>query len=262
MNKPEISIIMPGIRNHKWEDVYDSIYESTKRSFELIICGPYPLSQRLQKAKNVKYIKDWGSAVRASNLASLLCEGNLVTWTADDALFFKDSLDKNIDILYSMKYDPKNVVLCKYFEGEDLTNNSPLTKDSYYRINNSNNGSPFFNNEWYIFNSAIFYREFYEFLGGLDSTFEATAIADNDLAVRAQFMGAITNMTDIPLYKCEHMVGATGDHAPIFHCQHQHDEPIFHQRYRNQNWFTNNQRLDLLSDWKKAPIVWKTRFQD
>lgn len=262
MSKPEISIIMPGIRNNKWDAVYDSILESTKRDFELIICGPYPLSERLQKEKNVKYVKDWGSSVRASNIASLLCEGKLVTWTADDALFFKDSLDKNIDLLYSMPENIKNVILCKYFEGDDLSDNSPLTKDIYYKINNTSNGSPYFNNDWYIFNSAIFYREFYEFLGGLDSLYQATAIADNDLAVRAQFMGAITKMTNVPLYKCEHMINDTGDHGPIFYCQHQEDEPNFHNKYRRPEWVNGKQTLDLLNNWKTSPSVWKTRFKD
>ena len=261
MQKPEISIIMPGIRNNKWQHVYDSIKESTKRTFELIICGPYPLPHSLQEEKNIKYIKDWGSAVRASNIASLLCEGKLVTWAADDCTFFKDSLDKNIDYLYSMPYNLKNVILCKYFEGDDETNNSPLSNENYYKINNSGNASPYLNNNWYIFNSAIFYTDFYKFLGGLDSSFEGTALADNDLAIRAQFMGAITKMTDVALYKCEHMPGATGDHGPIFECQHKHDEPLYQSRYRDPNWVMRNHRLNLYEDWKKSEIVWKKRFK-
>ena len=53
--KPEISILMPGIRPDRWTSVYNSILESTKREFELIIVGPYALPKELQEAKNVRF---------------------------------------------------------------------------------------------------------------------------------------------------------------------------------------------------------------
>src|SRR3990167_9472224 len=98
MNKPELSIICPSIRPQNLDAIYDSILLSTKREFELIIAGPYPLTQKLQGQNNVKYVKDFGSPVRASNIAALLCEGKLFFHTADDALFLPEALDKNIEI--------------------------------------------------------------------------------------------------------------------------------------------------------------------
>jgi len=261
MKKPEISIILPAIRQHKWDSLYDSICNSTKRSFELIIVSPYPLTSKLQDLKNVKYVKDWGSPVRASNIAALLCEGNLVTWAADDATFFQDSLDKNVDILYSMGEDEKNVVLCKYNEGDNPNDIPTHMNPAYYKLNNGSYYSPFLDNNWFIFNVGIMYRSFFEFLGAWDSRYQGTAMSHNDFAVRAQFYGAKTVLTNIPLFKCEHMPGVSGDHAPIFECQHGFDEPLYLNTYRNKNWTLNSHRLNLLNDWKTADIVWKRRFK-
>ncbi len=261
MNKPEISIILPAIRQEKWVGLYESIKKSTKRSFELIICSPYPLPEELQKEKNVKYVKDWGSPVRASNIAAMLCEGKLVTWTADDALFFEGSLDKNIDILYAMGDNPKNVVLCKYYEGDNTEENRQIHLNSgYYKLNIPSYFSPFLSNDWFIFNIGIMYRSFFETLGGWDSRYEGTAMSHNDFAVRAQFLGAKTYLSDIPLFECEHMPGSSGDHAPIFECQHGHDEPLYTNTYRDRNWFNNKHKLELGNDWKTADMHWDRRF--
>lgn len=261
MQKPEISIILPAIRKERWENLYHSIEQSTSRSFELIICSPFSLPDSLQEKKNVKYVKDWGSPVRASNIAAMLCEGKYVTWAADDAVFFKDSLEKNIDLLISMGDDEKNVVLCKYNEGDNPDHVHIHMNPQYYQLNNSSYYSPYLKNEWYIFNVGIMHRTFFEFLGGWDSNYEGTAMSHNDFAVRAQFFGAKTTLSEIPLFKCDHMPGSSGDHAPIFDCQHGHDEPLYLNTYRNPNWVLNNHRLNILNDWKKAPMIWTRRFK-
>src|SRR5690242_5525695 len=126
MNKPEISIVIPSIRKENIPSIYKSILSSTKRTFELIICGPNQLPQELEQYKNIKNIIDYGSPVRASQIAASLCEGKLITWSADDAIFLSDALDKNIDLLYQMGDNDKNIVVSKYFEGQGWNNNKPL----------------------------------------------------------------------------------------------------------------------------------------
>ena len=98
--KPEISIILPAIRQENWDKLYDSIVASTNRSFELIICSPYALTPKLQDLKNVKYVKDFGGPTRASAIASLLAEGKLIAWLTDDAILKPNALDAAIDQLY------------------------------------------------------------------------------------------------------------------------------------------------------------------
>ena len=92
--KPEISVVMSTIRTYNWDVVYKSLEEScTKRSFELIIVSPYPLTPFLQEKRNVKYVKDFGSPVRANCIGALLCEGRfLYPMHSDDSIDIKPQL--------------------------------------------------------------------------------------------------------------------------------------------------------------------------
>jgi len=262
MDKPEISIILPAIRQENWDALYDSIVMSTSRRFELIICGPYALTAKLQQLRNVKYVKDFGSPTRASAIASLLAEGKLITWLTDDAILLPRSLDLAISTLYSMGSDYKNVILSKYLEGAVGTHKTHQP-DYYYKLN----GKPGFRpctysqhlpDEWLIFNTAIMYREFFEELGGLDCNFEHAAMADSDFAIRAQSAGANVKLTQIIMYDCDH---GQADHKPIEIAQVQFDEPLIQGKYRDPAW---RQKLEThidLNNWKNFPIVWDRRFK-
>ena len=141
--KPELSIILPSIRTERLEKLYDSILASTTRSFELVIVGPYPLPERLRDLKNVKYAKDFGSPVRASNIAASLCEGEVYTWFADDCILFENSLDKCLDEFYAMGNNKKNVLVAKYYEGQEgSTERETLQPDSYFKLNGTPAASP------------------------------------------------------------------------------------------------------------------------
>jgi GT2 family glycosyltransferase len=261
MKKPFISITLPAIRAPLWDDLYDSILLSCKKySFELILCGPLPLTKKLQSKENVKYVKDLGCPTRASNIACSLAEGELITWIADDAVMIEDSLDKNIDMLLQMGNDYKNVIIQKYYEGKNGTKKE-LFPDNYFLINNSGNQSPYLNDNWYLFNNPLMYRKFYDELGGLDSCFEACPMAHNDLAVRAQHLGANVKISRYPILDCDHMEGGSGDHMPIFICQTNFDQPKYQMRYRNPNWILNPMRLSI-DNWKNTDSIWKRRFSN
>lgn len=259
-DKPNISIVLPAIRQDRWDSLYDSIVGACQRySFELIICGPLPLTEKLQALSNVKYIKDFGSPMRASNIAAVLAEGDLITWIADDATLAKESIDKNIDYLLGMGDSNKNVVMIKYSEGKNGTEKQVLP-DEYFYINNSGNCSPFLPNHWVLFNHCIMYRSFFEILGGWDCDFEACPMGHNDFAVRAQFLGANVSISPFPCLDCDHMEGGSGDHMPIFICQPQRDEPKYRSKYRNPNWTNADPKIDI-NNWKKSPSVWKERYK-
>ena len=111
-----------------------------------------------------------------------------------------------------------------------------------------------------MFNIAFLHADFFNELGGWDCSYEGTWASHADMAIRAQFLGANVKMAQIPLFACDHMPGGTGDHMPIFICQHQHDEPLLQKKFRDPNWTINvNPRLSV-DNWKKAPPVWKRRF--
>ena len=78
----DLTVLVPAIRKERWVDMYNSIKSSTKRNFELIIVGPYSLPEELQRMVNVKYIKDYGNPVRASQIGSLIAEGKYIFFSA------------------------------------------------------------------------------------------------------------------------------------------------------------------------------------
>ena len=113
----DLTVLVPAIRKERWVDMYNSIKSSTKRNFELIIVGPYSLPEELQRMVNVKYIKDYGNPVRASQIGSLIAEGKYIFWASDDGTFQPGALDKAIDCLESQENKSiKDVVISNYKE--------------------------------------------------------------------------------------------------------------------------------------------------
>ena len=103
--------------------------------------------------------------------------------------------------------------------------------------------------------------ELFNSLGGWDCEYEGTWASHADMAIRAQYLGANIQMAEVPLFVCDHMPGGTGDHMPIFICQHQHDEPLLQTKYNDPNWTINVEPRLKLENWKKAPTVWERRFK-
>ena len=243
----DISILLPGIRKERWNKVYDSIVESTSRSFELIIAGPYSLPFELQDKKNVKYVKDYGNPVRATQIASQFAEGKYITWTADDGTYLPNVLDKVLDKM-SQEDDIKNVVINGYYEGGNKLRQEEL------RLNVAYPSSAFIPRDWYIFNVATMHTQFFYELGGYDCLFQTTALSHADLAARAQRAGAKVSVMNEPMLECTHMPGTTGDHAPVHYAHIEHDEPYYKKIYNSSSCMERT-NLDL-QNWKEAPKVW------
>ena len=255
--KPEISIILPSIRVDRLPGVYESIQKSTKRSFELIVVGPYNIPDSLLDKRNIKYARDFGSPVRASNIGAELCEGNLITWHADDGLYLENALDIAIDTLYGMGPDEKNVVIAKYFEGAGYSGKD-AHGDDYYKLCNSYPRSAHIPTDWWIFNVAFMHRSFFEKLGAWDCVYQACPTAHADFAVRAQYHGAVVKMSSVPISNCDHIADpAVGDHGPIVDAQFSDDYPIYIQRYSTPLTPIN---VDI-SNWKKSQPIWRKRFK-
>jgi len=192
MNKPDVSIIIPSIRPHKLVGVYESILDATKKNnFEIIVVGPYQLPKELESKVNIKFIKDYGSPVRASQLGAIVAEGEVLTSISDDAFMLEDSMDIHLEILRNLGGDPKNILITKYYEGQlenilgkpflmenrehrsiigkNISPGHSTQQDRYYKINNAAcTRSPHLPEDWWIFNVVYIYRSFFEELGGWD----------------------------------------------------------------------------------------------
>lgn len=259
--KPYLSIIIPSIRPDRLEALYESVLRGTKRSFELVVVGPYPLPKKLEKHNNIKVVRDFGSAARAHNIGLLFCEGEIITWIADDAIVLDGAVDSHLEGLESMGPDSKNVVVSKYYEGQkDKKHRNELQPDSYYRIVNNLEPGVHIPDDWWIFNVAYTHREFLYALGGWDASYEGPWASSVDLAIRAQAAGAVVVMSDIPRDFAEHMPGVSGDHAPIHHAHLEHDVPLLTQRFSDPAWREQWAVPLNLMNWKSAPSVWGRRF--
>lgn len=254
---PEISIIMPAIRPELWVGVLNSIAQSTKRNFELIIVSPFPLPKEVSGTLNIKYVRDFGSPMRASCIGCSLAVGKYIFPTmADDALFIESAIDKNLDLLESMGDNKKNIIVCKYSESKDRSAPDRYQDDSYYKIVNAypvdKNIIP---HDWWIFNTAFWYREYFDEIGWFDCTYEACPLGHCDLAIRAQRDGANVKLSPDAIIRCDH---GQSDHGPIEIAQIQFDGPKFTAKYSQP---LNNFSISLNKEsWKASPAVWDKRF--
>jgi len=250
----DISILVPAIRTERWLDLYNSIAKSTTKSFELIIVGPFSLPKELQAKVNVKYVKDYGNPVRASQIGSLIAEGKYLFWASDDGTFQKGALDRVINCLETQKNKSiKDVVISNYREG------GSTQSDNVLRLNVAYPKSLYIPDEWYQFNVATMYTEFFHQLGGYDCSFEACPLAYADISARAQRAGANILLLNEVILDCTHMPGTTGDHAPIHYAHIEHDEPLYKTIYSKPGC-VNRTKIDL-QNWKNAPSVWERRFR-
>jgi hypothetical protein len=263
-SKVDLSIILPGIRPQNWGNLYSSIEKACSRSWELIICGPVKhFPEELEHAENVKIIYDKGSPVRASNIAATLASGRYITWAADDGVYMPQSIDAALDCLEEMGHGDHNVVVGKYYEGQQ-GDHKPLQDDTYFKINGAAcTRSPHINDDWYLFNVAFMHTAFFNSLGGWNVEYEACPMAHTDFACRAYQEAAKVKMCEVPILDCSHMPGTSGDHGPIHHAQLEHDEPLFRERYADPNWKTKRRNLAYqIPSWKAYPSVWERRFKN
>ena len=258
MSDITLSIVLPGIRDYNWTKLYRSIEKACSSSWELLICGPVKdFPTELRDVENVKLIYDKGSPVRASNIAASLASGKYITWTADDAVYLPDSIDKALALLGS---NTKDVVVGKYFEGVDGSDKELHGEDYFKIVGSMSTQTPWISEDWYLFNIAFMHREFFDSLGGWDCSFEACPMAHTDMACRAYVESTKVVMLEDPVLDCGHMPGTSGDHAPIHYAQLGHDEPLFRSLYSNDMWIKNSRHLEL-DFWKIYPSIWERRFK-
>jgi hypothetical protein len=255
--KCKLSIILPGIRTKNWRKFYNSVMDSFSDSFEIIIVSPYDLPDDLKSLDNIKIIKDYGSPSRCQQIGLVHCEGEFVTWGADDGWFLNNSLDEALGFWANNATSDKDIVTCKYTEG---SNYSPdMLQDFYYKINHADGlRSVFVPNDYWVLNVGILKTDYAKQIGGWDSIFEITTISHMDFAVRTQRDGAKYFMMEHPIFVCDHMPGTMGDHGPVHYAHIEHAEPLFRKIY-NSSSSLERVKIDL-NNWEDTPSIWKRRF--
>jgi len=257
----DLSVIVPGIRTHNWKQLYDSISEATSRSWEMIFVGPYQLPDELINKSNVTYVHMWGTPMKAQQMGLLLAQGEYLTWAADDGYFLIGTLDTAFDLLNTEgTKDKKDILLGKYYEGENATDHVGMAGDNYYRLkwHECNRDLPGMPEDAPLLNVGLINVKYCKELGGWDAEkFEVCPLAYNDFAIRAYKDGANFIIQDEVMFKCTHMPGHEGDHGPIHNAQTLSDDFIFRNIYRQ----VNDRVVIDVNNWSNSPTVWPRRFK-
>lgn len=243
----KLSIIIPTIRTEKWQPLYESIQLACKKyDFEIIFVGPKPNTEWYGWSDpRIKFIKSYASPNTCQQLGLLYTTGKFCTHFADDCLFEEDILDKCLNLL--SQNTTKSVVIPKYSEGS-----TELQNDDYYLLNKAYPKCQFIEDDWVIFNSAIFYTEYLKSLGGWDCCYKVPAVAHADLAVRAQRDRCNVIFIQDKLAHCEH---GQKDHTFIELSHVYEDFPIYKEKFNN--WYTSSQVHIDINNWQQAQEVWK-----
>ena len=204
-NPLKLSVIVPGIRPQNWSDLYGSI-DFHMADFEIIFIGPYGKDFGLP---NVKYVHSLRSPNACQQMGLHFAQGEYISFAADDGIFLPGALD------YAMSMaEERTIVVGKYLEGDNP--HPHMLHDRYYKFGYHRpyqlKGVP---QEDLIFNCGIISHNLICELGGWDCIFEATTMAHADLGIRAKKRGAEMILMDLPMFKCSHQPGKTGDHKPI-----------------------------------------------
>ena len=258
----DISIIMPAIRTHKWDTMYDSILKSCKKhTFELILCGPFDLTEKLSKLDNVKHIKDYGSPSRCANLAALSAKSKLIAHLVDDAIFVENALDLAIEQYHTFCTN-KDVINLRYTEGREHAGNKDAFGNDYFRVASH----PFYRlvgipQNLEIAPHHIIDLDYFKFLGGYDCTnFEYQNHNLTDLMFRLQYDGGKIYHSFNIVTNCDWII--SGEHQPIEDAFNVNDTPNFQNMYNTPDAIQRRFGVVNIDDWKKTPDVWKRRFGD
>ena len=255
--KTKLSVILPGIRIKNWNRFYQSVKESFSDTFEVIIVSPFDLPEEMREYKNIKHILDKGSPARCQQIALTHCEGEFVTWGADDGVFLKNKLDEAVKLWEENATCDKDIVTCKYTEGKKYSKD--MLEDFYYRINHAAGlRSTYIPDNYWVLNVGVIKTKHAKEIGGWDSRFQVTTISHMDFAVRTQRDGSKYFMLEKPIFVCTHMPDTTGDHAPVHFAHVEDDEPLFRTIYNNPE-SVDRIKIDI-NNWKNSPEVWKRRF--
>lgn len=257
----DVSVIMPAIRVPKWDSLYDSIEKSCKNfKFELILCGPFELTEKLSKLTNVKHIKDYGSPSRCAQIAANNASGRLIAHCVDDALFVEDALDLSIDF-YNKNCTNKDVVNLRYTEGMNYSGNE-LPIDYWRAWHHPPLRINTIPQNYRLALHHLIDRKYFIEVGGYDCKFEYQNFNLHDLIFRIQYLGGNVYDSPITVTNCDFYPKGIVDHKPIEEAYEQNDYPLFVNLYSRENALKLRTSEVLFNNYLTTQVIWNRRFKN
>ena len=252
----KLSICLPAIRTHLWEDFYNSILRSVgDYSWELIMVGPNAPPRLFSDKDNVKFFKDYGSPARCGQIAVSLAEGELMMWGSDDGFFRENSISKCIELHDSLGY--KDAIALRYTEGS-LTGGTESSKN--YFIAHYHEPLRVVPSDYMIMCVGMMKTNYFRDLGGWDCRFEQLILNTHDLSFRLQRDGGKIVVSEVCVSDHSWNPG-TGDHIPVQNAFGANDYPLFRRIYHDSEtaFLERPIKIDYFN-WTESPTVWKRRF--
>jgi hypothetical protein len=253
-NHYDLSMIVPGIRNDKWDIIFDHAVNACKRySYEIIFSGPYAASDRLYKEKNVKVLKNYGNPSRAFHLGTRVADGKFICILADDAHLYPDSIDKCLDLLLSN--DPeKDIVVERYCEGPGHSGAEPPM--GYWTAGyHGDTKQPGVNPEWRLALTPLMSLKRYNELGGIDCQYHHVNFNMLDLGFRNIKDGGKIHLSPTLVMNCDFEPNRTPETSSVIKAYVSNDRDLFYKMYSDNN---REVKIDL-DNWRESDPIWSLR---
>lgn len=260
INKIDVSLLVPTIRIPNLPNFYKSLQKScSKYSFEIVFISPFELPDTLKEYNNIKWIQDYGTPSRCSQLGLFECEGELLYHTVDDAIFFEGKVDEGID-LYKKVCGRKDVVNMRYREGPNFSGAEmhPMFWTAWYHQELRLPGIP---QHYKISLHHLLNREYLMEMGAYDCSFIHMNFNLHDTMFRIQYDGGRLFDSPSSVTNCDQFSVDTVDHKPIFDSHNQEDLPRFRTLYSDPHILQKRSKIDI-NNWSDSPTIWKRRFKE
>jgi hypothetical protein len=250
----DISIIVPGIRPHYWNRLYNSIEGACKQySWELICGGPFEPPKNMLKLKNFKYLSSYSPVPVVIQQATLLADSVFICHQVDDGVLLSDSLDECITQFKN--YNFKDILNLRY--SERIDSYIDIRPAEFWAIKNDVEFNlPFINQSWYTSVQPLMYKELFTLFGGFDCRFEYSNHCHHDFMFRIQNIGGKIIPSSCGVCCADHMPEETGDHKPVHNAQLNIDTPVF-----KELWSHKRESIIDYNNWKKYDKPWTRRFK-
>lgn len=260
--KPTLSLLVSGIRNTNWVNLYDQMAESCNRhSFEIVFVSPYDLPIRLLPHTNVKYVQDFGSPSRCLQLASTMAEGQFIAIASDDVRIHENAFSDCIDQLLASDQPEKDIIALRYTEGPNFAANPndflPIYWHAKYHGGLRLAG---IDDDWKICLMFLMRTDLFRYYGGIDCDFEHFNCNLHDLAFRAQRNGSRVLVSKDFVTAHDWDPHANEHNSPILAAYYQNDKDLFESMYSDPEISLKKPIQIDYDNWKRQPERWPRRF--